>query len=215
MKTLYEQIQESLILERFVTVLSSDSEEEQIQYAKIVWPIVEEAYAYAGGLAGIHTVDDFIKEYVYNDKDEFLWKMVRRGNKITAVKIYKFKNGHRKSVCMASVKGEQGDHDLNMIISEDLKIKERGAWAEVSGKALGKYLNMGAVVIPNSMAKELLPGKSIETLDDGYFYKRLIKGKPCVKMIIGYPPNGYEGDSADDELIKTLKTLGKKYEAEL
>lgn len=215
MKSLYEQIQESLILERFITLLPDSSKEEQLKVAEEVWPMVEAAYRYIGGLAGIKDYDAFVKEFVYNDKDEFLWKLVRRGNKITAVKIYKFKNNYRKSVAMACLYNEQGKRDLNMIIAEDMKIKQRGAWAEVSGKALGKYLKIGAVVLPNSMAQELLPNKKIEVLDDGYFYKRLIKGEMHAKILIGYPPNGYEGDAPDDELIEKIKELGKKYEAEL
>lgn len=219
MKSLYEHItsvlNESLILEKFVTIFSSDSKDEQLKYAKIAWPLIDNAYKYCGGLAGIKTYDAFVDEFVYNEEDEFIWKMVRRGSKISAVVIYKNKNKHRKTVAMACDPSEQGKKDLNMIISEDMKIKERGAWAEVSGKSLGTYLNMGAVVLPNSIASELLPGKVIEPLDDGYFYKRPIKGEMHVKLIIGYPPNDYEGDKPSDELIKTIKTLGKKYEAEL
>ena len=47
------------------------------------------------------------------------------------------KNGHRKSVAMACQNTPQGAFDLSMILSEDMSLKERGAWAEVSGKALG------------------------------------------------------------------------------
>ena len=158
MKSLYEHItsvlNESLILEKFVTIFSSDSKDEQLKYAKIAWPLIVNAYKYCGGLAGIKTYDAFVDEFVYNEKDEFIWKMVRRGSKISAV------------------------------------------------------------VLPNSIESELLPGKVIEPLDDGYFYKRPIKGEMNVKLIIGYPPNDYEGDKPSDELIKTIKTLGKKYEAE-
>jgi hypothetical protein len=100
-----------------------------------------------------------------------------------------------------------------MILSEDMKLKERGAWAEVSGKALGKYLNMGAIILPNDIASQLLPGKEIEPLEDGYFYKRMIKGEMHVKMLVGYPPNGYEGDRPNSEMIAKLKMLGKEYES--
>ena len=40
-----------------------------------------------GGLAGIKTFDAFVKEFVDNEKDDFLWKLVRRGSEITAVDI--------------------------------------------------------------------------------------------------------------------------------
>lgn len=213
MKNLFDIIQEEFLLERFVTITSADSREEQLEYAKQAWPLIESAYKYIGGLAGIKTFDAFVREFVDNNSNDFLWKLVRRGNQITAVKIYKIKSGYRKSVAMACVNSEQGKKDLNMIISEDLKIKERGAWAEVSGKALGKYLNLGAIVLPNSMANELLPGKQLELLDDGYFYKRNINGEEHIKLLIGYPPNGYEGSKPTEEFVKQIKELGKKYGA--
>ena len=80
------------ITEKFVTVLPADSKEDQLKYAKQVWPMIDDAYRYIGGLAGIKTFDAFVKEFVDNEKDDFLWKLVRRGSEITAVKIYKLKN---------------------------------------------------------------------------------------------------------------------------
>ena len=203
------------ITERFITVLPADSKEDQLNYAKLVWPLIDDAYKYIGGLAGIKTYDKFVAEFVDNDKNNFLWKLVKRGSEITAVKIYKLLNGHRKSVAMACLPTAQGGADLNMILSEDMRIKERGAWAEVSGKALGKYLNMGAIIIPNAMAAELLHGKEIEPLDDGYFYKRFIKGEMHVKLIVGFPPNGIEGEKPTSEMISKIKELGKQYESGL
>lgn len=215
MKTLYNYIEESYITERFVTVLPANSREDQLKYAEKVWPLIDAAYKYIGGLAGIKTFDAFVKEFVDNEKDDFLWKLVKRGNDITAVKIYKLKNGGRKSVAMACMDTEQGKRDLNKIIEEDMRIKDRKAWAECSGKALGKYLNMGAIILPNSMAEELLPGKQIEILPDGFFYKRSIKGEMHVKMLVGYPPNGYEGEQPDETKIRYIKELSKRYEAGL
>ena len=50
MKSLYEHItsvlNESLILEKFVTIFSSDSKDEQLKYAKIAWPLIVNAYKY-------------------------------------------------------------------------------------------------------------------------------------------------------------------------
>lgn len=213
MTSLYEHINSELLLEKFITVLPADSKKDQLKYAKQVWPMIEDAYRYIGGLAGIKTFDAFVKEFVDNEKDDFLWKLVRRGSEITAVKIYKLKNGHRKSVAMACQNTPQGAFDLSMILSEDMRLKERGAWAEVSGKALGKYLNMGAVIIPNDVAQYLLPGKQIEPLEDGYFYKRLIKGEMHAKMIVGFPPADIEGEKPTPEMIAKLKMLGKEYES--
>ena len=82
MKTLYENINSELLLEKFETVLPADSNEDQLKYAKQVWPMIEDAYKYIGGLAGIKTLDAFVKEFVDNEKDDFLWKLVRRGSEI-------------------------------------------------------------------------------------------------------------------------------------
>jgi hypothetical protein len=215
MKTLYEHITSELLLEKFLTVLPSTSKDEQLKYAKEVWPMIDDAYRYIGGLAGIKTYDKFVDEFINNPDDEFIWKLVKRGSDITAVVIYKMKNGGRKSVALACLPTPRGGNDLNMILSEDMRLKERGAWAEVSGKALGKFLNMGAMIIPNSVANVLLPNKEIQPLEDGYFYKRFIKGEPHVKMIVGFPSSDIEGEKPTDEMIKSLKELGKKYESNL
>jgi hypothetical protein len=65
------------------------------------------------------------------------------------------------------------------------------------------------------MASDLLPGKEIEPLDDGYFYKRLIKGEMHVKLIVGFPPNDIEGEKPTSEMISKIKELGKQYESGL
>lgn len=215
MTSLYEHINSELLLERFVTILPTDSENDKLKCAEKIWPIIDDAYRYIGGLAGIKTFDAFVKEFVYNEKDEFLWKYVKRGSEITAVIIYKIKNNHRKSVAMACQNTSQGANDLDMILSEDMRIRNRGAWAEVSGKALGKFLNMGVIIIPNKLANVLLPGKNIEPLEDGYFYKRFIKGEMHVKMLVGFPPTDIEGEKPTPEMIANLKKLSKEYESGL
>ena len=122
---------------------------------------------------------------------------------------------YRKNVALGCINTEQGKNDLNMILKEDINIKDRGSWCELSGKALGKYLNMGAIILPNTFTSELLPDKQIlELKPDGYFYTREIKGEIHTKILIGYPPNGFVGDKPDEELINKIKELGKKYDVE-
>jgi hypothetical protein len=203
-----------LITEHFDTIFPED-EAKRMKISKQVWDLIEKAYSYIGGLAGCKDYDTFVKMFVKeNTEKQYIWKVVRRGKEVTAIKIYSTTKGGRKSAAMACADTEQGQKDLNKILEEDIKIKERGNWAEVSGRALGKYLNKGAVVLPNTMAKELMPEKrDIELLPDGYFYKRNIKGELHTKMLVGYPPNGFVGDKPTDELVKQLKELGKKYES--
>lgn len=53
--------------------------------------------------------------------------MVRRGNKITAIKIYSTKRGGRKGIVIATDGTDQGKKDIAKILEEDYKLKERGA----------------------------------------------------------------------------------------
>lgn len=209
MKSLY-----SYITEHFINIFPNISLEEKQKYAKQVWDILKKSYAYIDGLAGCKNYDDFYNKFVLDkDNKQLFWKLVKRGNTITAIKIYSLSRGGRKSVASGCIDTEQGKNDLNKIIEEDMKLKDRGALAECSGHALGKYLNMGYIIIPNTMAKLLLH-KQVELLPDGYFYNRDIEGKTHTKLIVGYPPNGIEGEKPTPEMIQKLKELGKKYECE-
>lgn len=216
MKRLTEYIKEHLICEHFMTLFNKDKDQRN-KYAKQVYDMVVKAYEYLKGLAGCKSFEDFQKQYVNDERDKnLMWKLVRRGDTITACKIYVLNSLGRKSVVMASLDTEQGKNDLNKILSEDYNMTDRHAWAEVSGKALGKALNMGAIPLPNHMLSSLLPKKlkngEIELIEnENYFYKRLIKGEWHTKMLIGQPTNSKEQIPAPPELIKYIKEKGKYY----
>jgi hypothetical protein len=219
MKTIKDYIAEALILEKFVT-LFDDHIDDRMKYSKEIWDMVERAYAYMGGLSGCTTYEEFVKKYVEDEKGkDLMWKCVKRGNKITAVKIYSLTKHGRKSILMASDGTKAGDKDLCMILGEDIKLKDRNAWSEVSGAALGKSLKLGAIPLPAYMLYELLPKKinsgEIKFIDnDMYFYKRLLDGEWHTKMLIGNPIENDGRFEADQELATKLKELGKKYQAE-
>ena len=217
MKRLTEYIKEHLICEHFITLKNKDKDQRH-KYAKQVYDMVTKAYEYIGGLAGCKSFKDFKDQYVDDLRNKnLMWKLVRRnGDTITACKIYAINDLGRKSVVMASLDTEQGKNDLNKILSEDYNITDRHAWSEVSGKALGKALNMGAIPLPNHMLYSLLPKKvkngEIEFIkNENYFYKRLIKGEWYYKMLIGQPTNSKEQIPAPPELIKYIKERGKYY----
>lgn len=217
MKSLITYIKEALLInEHFETLFNSDINKRK-QYAKQVYDMVVKAYEYLGGLAGCKSYEDFQKQYVHDERNKnLMWKLVRRGDTITACKIYGLNSLGRKSVVMASLDTEQGKNDLNKILSEDYKMTDRHAWSEASGKALGKALNMGAIPLPNHMLSSLLPKKlkngEIEFIEnENYFYKRLIKGEWHTKMLIGQPTNSKEKIPAPKELIDDLKQRSKKY----
>lgn len=209
-----------IICEKFITLF--DTKEKDIEtkrkYAKEVYDMVVKSYEYIGGLAGCKSYDDFVKQYVDpTDGDSLIWKMIRRTDHISAIKIYSTKRGGRKGIVMATDGTEQGKKDASKILDEDYKLKERQAWNEVSGKALGSALNSGALPIPNYCVPELMKDKNkneFRMRDDGYFYDRIIKGDWHTKLCVGNPPNEFKGDKIDKEMIAKLKELGKKYEAE-
>ena len=219
MKTLQEYINEALVFEKFLNLFDKDIEIRR-QYAEEIWTMVERAYAYMGGLSGCETYEEFVTKYVEDEKGkDLMWKCVKRGNKITAVKIYSLTKHGRKSILMASDGTKAGDKDLCMILREDIKMQDRNAWSEVSGAALGKSLKLGAIPLPAYMLYELLPKKinsgEIKFIDnDMYFYQRLLDGEWHTKMLIGNPIENDGRFEADPELAAKLKELGKKYQEE-
>ena len=209
MKSLREFIIESkneyMITERFINVFDKKDME---KYGDIVWTMLQKAYAYCGGVAGAKSIKDII-----DDTD--IWKLVRRNGKITAVKIYKFKDGGRKANCCATDGTDQGAADMKMIYKEDGLLKDRKAYAEVSGKACSTALNQGNIPLPAVVSQEVLKGKKITPCEDGWFYLReLGDGKTHHKLLCGNPPGVNPQEEPSPELIKQLKDLAKKYHAE-
>lgn len=192
-----------MINEHFVNLLKKDQMQE---YKDQVWKILEDSYSYIGGMAGMRDVDQLI------DESDF-WKLVRRNNKITAVCIYSYKRGGRKSCYLGSDGTEQGKTDLYKIISEDAKLTDRQQYGEYSGKMVSVQLKNGCMPIPNVIAKEVMKDKKfLEFKDDGYFYVRMIGGDPHTKIMMG----NYKGikNMCPQELIDKIKELAKQYSIE-
>lgn len=209
----------SIICEKFITLFDEVKDISlKRKYSKEVYDMIVKSYAYMGGLAGCKSYEDFCNEYVEpKNGDKLIWKLVRRTDHISAINIYSTKRGGRKAIVGASDGTEQGKKDLSKILEEDYKFKERGAWIEVSGKALGLALKNGGIPIPNSYILELMPDKNkneFRMRDDGYFYDRIIGGEWHTKLCIGNPPINKKQESISFDLISKLKDLGKKYESE-
>lgn len=86
-------------------------------------------------------------------------KLIKRGGKISAVKMYKNQHG-RKSVAAGTDGTDQGKKDFGSIVKDDKK-KER-AWAEASGGPEKAYIRHGYPKIPSSRAKELTGKEDIK-----------------------------------------------------
>lgn len=162
--------------EAFVNALNK---EDMMKYADDVWKILQDSYKYCGGLLGMKDVNQLIEE-------SDMWKMVRRNGKINCVVIYSFKRGGRK-LCYGGTDGTpQGKADFYKIMQEDINLKDRKAWAEVSEKMEHLYLKNGAVPIPSSIAKQILWDKEFVDYDkDGYHYTRYIGGVLATKIMVG------------------------------
>ena len=202
MKSLTKYVKESLMInERFVTPITKD---DMKKWAPQVWQLLNDAYKYCGGLKGMDSVEQLI-----NETD--IWKIVRRGDKVTAVVTYSTKRGGRKSCYMASSPDEQGKHDLFMIMKEDAKLLDREAWCEASGKTVSAKLKNGWTPIPNYIAQDIMKDKKFDELcEDGFFYVRQIGNHKFHKIMLGNY-GGKHHMNVDEKLINTLKELAKKY----
>lgn len=214
-----------MITEHFVTGLEVKDFQ---KYAKSAWALIEPAYEYCGGLAGIKDYETFYEQFCTEEaqkEENYIWKMVRRGknedgtDKITAIKIYKQKRGGRKGVASASDGTDQGKKDLYMILKEDYTFADRQVWCEVSGKAISAALKSGCAVMPREQVIKLMQDKydkgQIKWTDDdcNCFYERPIGGGMHTKMLVCNSANAKEYNAfvpSEDE-IKKIKEYAIKY----
>lgn len=188
---------ECIINEHFVTCFEPT---DMAKWLDQVWNMLEEAYKYCGGVKGI------TKETLIPESD--LWKLVKRGDKITAAMLYTLKRGGRKICYFASDGTNQGKDDLAKIVQEDAKMKDRDAWIEVSGKAIPFFLKRGHLPVPNTVAQEIMKDKQFDELKpDGWFYTRRVGGEPLTKIMVSRS----RGVEAPDEVIDKIIALGMKY----
>jgi len=179
-------------------VLNLHTPEQKMKYADKIWDMLQRSYKKIGGFKSANSAEELANDLGY-------WKVVRRGDHITALGVYKQVSNTDNFKMIASAtetelnpEGEykataQGLKDYNMLKKDDIKTKR--AWAEVSGPAEKLMLKAGAKPIDNKYA-EFLTGKKILDLNpDGYHYTRLIQGEPHEKIIVGFvklSPNGKE-----------------------
>ena len=188
-----ELLLELILLERYVNLFTPTDKE---QYVDTVWDMLDQAYKPVGGFKSATSKDDLIQ-------DSNLWKLVKRGDKIVSVAIYKDKNG-RKSIAMATDGTVQGKKDLIKLKSDDIKLHR--SWCEASDKAESFLKRLGAVPVSSKYAAKLT-GKEILGYDvDGVHYTRLIQGEPHVKGIYGFP---HITDDVKDELKQEKIALNK------
>ena len=202
MKSINQFINEQLITEHFVNCHTS---EDMAKYAEEIWPLLQKTYEYCGGMAGMDSADQLIKE-------TDLWKLVRKNDKIVAGIFYSYKRGGRKSCYACNDGTELGIRSLKKIMQEDNLIPDRQAWGEYSGKAVSTMFNQGGMPIRADIAKEIMKDKEfLEIKPDGYYYTRKIGGQPHTKLMMGNPKGKTE---VPEEIRQELKNLARKYDAD-
>lgn len=165
----------SLLNEKFINVWN---EEDKRLYIDDAYELIQKAYQSIGGYPD--TKEELIQ-------DTLLWKMVRKGDKIVALRMYKDKNG-RKAIAAATDGTQTGKEYLIQIISDDIKYDR--SWSEVSGKMEHLLSKYGAIPVPNKYAAELTRKEILRLDPDGFHYDRMIGGEPHTKIIMtGIPDN--------------------------
>jgi hypothetical protein len=162
------------LIERVVNLLTTDRKR---KYADQVWSMLQTTYAKMGGYQGAASAEELVSQ-------PGIWKLVRRGDRITALALYRDRHG-RKSIASATDRTPQGLQDLIMIKSEDLR--QQRAWGEVSGRIEQIMLELGGQPVSNKYAETLTQKKIISLNPDGVHYTRLIGGQPREKVIMGFP----------------------------
>ena len=112
-----------MLVEKYITAFQKDEKE---KYFYEVIQLIDKSYASIGGVKSLDSYDELLD-------DKYFWKLVRKNSKIVAVQIYKDVNGSRKAVLVGTDGTDVGKQALYALLSEDIKLKDRGAFIEISG----------------------------------------------------------------------------------
>jgi hypothetical protein len=116
--------------------------------------------------------------------DSGKWKLVKRGDEITAGVLYRDLNGNKIRLVFSDGT-PRGKADIKKILQDDL-IHGR-SWVEASGPLEKYLLSIGAPKVKATAAAKILGRDILEIDDDSFHYKRNINGKILTKIIIGHP----------------------------
>lgn len=181
-KQVNQLLNENLVTEHFVNIFTQERDSKLNQYKDEVYNLLQQAYAPIGGLLGIENADRLVA-------DTDFWKLCVKGGKVVAATTYTYKRGGRKLIAAGTDGSQEGKQWLYKILDEDIRFKDRRAWAEVSGAMEHIYINKnGAIPIPATIAQKIMKDKLfIKIHDDGYHYDRMIAGEVHTKILVGNP----------------------------
>jgi hypothetical protein len=171
-------------------ILNLHTIQQKAQYADEVWNLLQKAYQKAGGFKSAVNKEELINNPGY-------WKVAKRGDKITAVNLYRkvpqtntfkiYASGAQSALAPDKQEyraTEQGKRDYINIKKAD--VTQKRSWAEVSGSPEAFAKRLGAQPIPNKYATYLTGKEILELNPDGYHYTRLIQGEPHEKAMYGF-----------------------------
>lgn len=179
-------LNESLILEKVLSIGINDAHEPfREKHRHEIHQMIQKAYSHPdiGGYGGAESGSKEESDAIHHDITHSVIKATKRGDKITAVNLYKKQHG-RKSIASATDNSEQGKKDWIKTKMEDHEQKR--AWGEVSGKAEHLQRKLGVPVIPSNKVGDLL-GKEITRHVGGEHYSRKIGGEEHTKVAMGHP----------------------------
>jgi hypothetical protein len=171
-------------------VLNLHTPEEKAKYADEVWDLLQKSYQKVGGFKSAVNKEELVGNPGY-------WKVVKRGDKITAVNLYRripqtnsfkvYASGAETQLDPEKQEyrtTKQGIADYSMVKKAD--VTQKRSWAEVSHGPEAFAKKMGAKPVPNKYAQYLTGKEILELNPDGYHYTRLIMGEPHEKIIYGF-----------------------------
>ena len=178
-------LSEELLNERVLSIgINPDHEKFREKHRQQIHDVIQHSYKnIEGGYGGNGSGTKKESEAIHHDITHSVIKATRRGDKITAVNLYKKQHG-RKSIASGTDGSEQGKHDWKKTKLEDHEHKR--AWGEVSGSAEHIQRKMGVPVIPNNKVGKLL-NKDITPHEGGEHYDRKIGGEMHKKVAMGHP----------------------------
>lgn len=146
------------------------------QFVGVVWDLMQKSYASVpGGFGSAASPEELIAK-------TGLWKLVRRGDVITAANLYRDQYG-RKTIASGTDGTRQGVKDYKLMKDEDVKFSR--SWAEVSGAPEHLMKKAKCVPIPAKFAPLLTRKHILSYNEDGVHYSRMIAGDVHEKIIYG------------------------------
>ena len=181
-------LEEQILNEHYVNALSDDVKR---KYMDDVWKILQDSYAYIGGIKGeeFQSPESMLKVP--------FWKVCVKDGKVVMVRMYKDHNG-RKSIAGGTNGSREGKIAMAKGIESDLEV----GYSEVSGATetfilkrfpeLFKKYRISSSEVSKIIMKDITPIEG-----DEFHYERMLGGKMTTKILLGTPGKKFYGDALE------------------